>query len=522
MASLYFKGKSAVWNHHLSVPYHTLDKDNKKSLKGSDDSENLIIKGDNLLALKSLLPKYQGKVKCIYIDPPYNTGNENWVYNDNVNSPLIKDWIGGVVGKDDLTRHDKWLCMMTPRLKLLKELMSSDGLIFVSIDDNEQHRLRMLMDEIFGKDNFFATLNWTARNKPMNAGSARFKIQKTEEYIMVYGKMPMQEYPEMKLVSSGQKEYGNKDKNGRKYRIEEIQQRKNIGVKRSEKMVYEILGIAPQDGYRWTIGESTARELEKNGDVEIIKDKVCRRYYASEEDEENYYPLWANFSDTCGSAEEGKSQLQDILGIVDEFETVKPMELIKKILFHFTDADSIVLDSFAGSGTTAHAVLEANKEFGGNRKFVLVEMESYANSITAERVRKVVSRDKHKTGFMYATLGPAIDAETILLGKLPTYEDFAKYVFYLATGKNHPDEKKIKEKEYFVGKSGSESIYLLYKNDIEMLKKLSITLDWAERENKKNSGKKIVYAPACFLDDEHLEKFNIQFVSIPYNLFEKK
>src|ERR1035437_6052163 len=137
MSSLYFKGKSAVWNYHLSVPYHTLEKDSKASLKGENDDENLIIESDNLLALKALLPKYQGKIKCIYIDPPYNTGNENWVYNDNVNSPLIKDWLGKVVGKDDLTRHDKWLCMMTPRLNLLKELLSDDGAIFVSIDDNE-------------------------------------------------------------------------------------------------------------------------------------------------------------------------------------------------------------------------------------------------------------------------------------------------------------------------------------------------------------------------------------------------
>src|SRR3990167_2678730 len=149
MATLHFKGKSAVWNHHLSVPYHTLEKDAKKSLKGKDDAENLIIEGDNLLALKALLPQYQGRVKCIYIDPPYNTGNEGWVYSDNVSSPTIKDWVGQTVGKegDDLTRHDKWLCMMTPRLKLLRELLREDGGIFVSIDYNEEAHLRMLMEE---------------------------------------------------------------------------------------------------------------------------------------------------------------------------------------------------------------------------------------------------------------------------------------------------------------------------------------------------------------------------------------
>jgi adenine-specific DNA-methyltransferase len=142
--------------------------------------------------------------------------------------------------------------------------------------------------------------------------------------------------------------------------------------------------------------------------------------------------------------------------------------------------------------------------------------------ITAERIKRVIKKENLKTGFTYYTLGPSIDADSILAGKLPTYEDFAKYAFYLATGKNHPDEKKIKENDYFVGKSGNESIYLLYKKDINVLKNLSITLDWAEQINKTNSGKKIVYAPACFLDDEYLEKFNIQFVSIPYNLLEKK
>lgn len=115
-----------------------------------NDNGNKIIHGDNLEALKSLLPEYEGRVKCIYIDPPYNTGNESWVYNDNVNHPKIKKWLGEVVGKDgeDLARHDKWLCMMYPRLKLLHKLLAKDGAIFISIDDNEQAHLKLLCDEI--------------------------------------------------------------------------------------------------------------------------------------------------------------------------------------------------------------------------------------------------------------------------------------------------------------------------------------------------------------------------------------
>src|SRR4030043_1880570 len=161
MATIQFKGKEIVRNYHLTVPYHELIPDGKKSLtKKVSLNDNLIIHGDNLKALKALLPNYGGKVKCIYIDPPYNTGNEKWVYNDNVNSPMMQEWLGKVVDKDDLTRHDKWLCMMMPRLRLLKELLSDDGVIFISIDDEEVHHLRMLMDEIFGLENFIATIIW--------------------------------------------------------------------------------------------------------------------------------------------------------------------------------------------------------------------------------------------------------------------------------------------------------------------------------------------------------------------------
>src|SRR3989344_5904490 len=185
MATLQFKGKSAVWNHHLSVPYHTLEKDAKKSLKGTDAEENLIIEGDNLLALKSLLPKYQGRIKCIYIDPPYNTGNEGWAYNDNVNSPMLQDWLGKAVDREDLTRHDKWLCMMTPRLKLLRELLSEDGVIFISMDDNEQHRLRMLLDEVFGEENFVADIIW--QKKYTQSNDAKY-FSDTHDFILSYAK----------------------------------------------------------------------------------------------------------------------------------------------------------------------------------------------------------------------------------------------------------------------------------------------------------------------------------------------
>ena len=213
MATLNFKGKSAVWNHHLSVPYHTFEKDKKSSLSGENENENLLIEGDNLLALKALLPKYQGKIKCIYIDPPYNTGNEGCAYNDNVNNPIIKSWLGETVGKegDDLARHDKWLCMMTPRLKLLRELLSEDGVIFISIDDNEIHNLRSIMDEIFGEHNFLTTLIWESK---LTGGHDSADINVTHEYVILYAKNKENNALNKKISNT---EYPNFDKEKKQY-----------------------------------------------------------------------------------------------------------------------------------------------------------------------------------------------------------------------------------------------------------------------------------------------------------------
>ena len=172
MPSLDFKGKSFIYTHHLGVAYRELLVVPEKSWPpgGTPDLDgNLILHGDNLEALKALLPRYAGRVDCIYIDPPYNTGTEGWCYNDKVNSPLMREWLkkeGNPVEREDLQRHDKWLCMMWPRLQLLKELLAEDGAIFVSIDDNEVHRLRAMMDEIFGEENFFCTFAWEKRYGP--------------------------------------------------------------------------------------------------------------------------------------------------------------------------------------------------------------------------------------------------------------------------------------------------------------------------------------------------------------------
>ena len=191
MPTLDFKGKSLVYAHHLSIPARTLEPDAKKSLppKGQKRSldDNLIVHGDNLHALKALMPRYAGKIKCIYIDPPYNTGNERWLYNDNVNSPMMQEWLKdkSPVDGEDLERHDKWLCMMWPRLNLLRELLAENGAIFVSIDDNEAHHLRQIMDEIFGEENFVANIVWQKRY--VSNVTARF-LSDMHDHVVCYAK----------------------------------------------------------------------------------------------------------------------------------------------------------------------------------------------------------------------------------------------------------------------------------------------------------------------------------------------
>ncbi len=185
MPTLHFKGKTFVQNHHLAVKYHQLVPKKDLSLTNKISlHDNLIIQGDNLKALKALLPTYAGKIKCVCIDPPYNTGNENWVYNDNVNSPMLKEWLGKVVDKEDMTRHDKWLCMMMPRLKLLRELLSEEGMIFISCDDNEQHNLRCLLDEVFGAENFIGLFVINSSPSAIDYGH----IAQMHDYALFYAK----------------------------------------------------------------------------------------------------------------------------------------------------------------------------------------------------------------------------------------------------------------------------------------------------------------------------------------------
>ena len=207
MPTLSWIGKDKVLNHHNEVPYRILD---KKYSYGDDRNGNMVIHGDNLEALKSLLPEYEGKVKCIYIDPPYNTGNEGWIYNDNVNDPRIKKWLGDVVGKegDDLSRHDKWLCMMYPRLRLLQKLLAEDGAIFISIDDNELYSLKWICDEIFGSNCFVSSIAWQRTYSMRNDAKG---IPSEVEHILVYGKNPEWQPHKLERTESMDSKYKNPD-----------------------------------------------------------------------------------------------------------------------------------------------------------------------------------------------------------------------------------------------------------------------------------------------------------------------
>ncbi|XXQ67648.1 site-specific DNA-methyltransferase [Neisseriaceae bacterium B1] len=389
---LNWAGKTAAYRALQTPTFNTLIPCPAESVD-FDTTQNVFIEAENMEALKILQKAYAGSVKMIYIDPPYNTGKDSFIYPDKFSETRDeyakrvgdKDTEGylkrdGVFqgalrqnSKDSGYYHSNWLNMMLPRLHLAKTLLSEDGVIFISIDDNEQAQLKLLCDEVFGAENFYGMASWIATTKAMNAGSAKFKTQKSDEYIYIYGKIPLQEHSPFRLEVKEEKEYP-LVKNGRKYRVEEIQQRKNTGIKRSEKMVFPILGVYPRSGNRWTIGSDTAKELEKLEDVFIKNNTAWRNIYADDEVGESHYPLWINFSDTVGTSETGKATVFNLFQQEHGFETVKPVELIEKLIFHFTDDDSIVLDFFTGSGTTAQAVMNANIATNGNRRFIAIQL----------------------------------------------------------------------------------------------------------------------------------------------------
>lgn len=367
-------GKKDVVNHHKKIPYKTIE---CKEEIGELNSSNMIIKGDNLLALKSLLPYYASSVKMIYIDPPYNTGNTTWVYNDNMDSPIIKKWLKNTVNAEDLSRSDKWLCMMYPRLKLLRELLKDDGVIFISIDDAEVAHLRMICDEIFGSENFISIIQWR-RSESQNNNAKQ--LSKVGEFIICYGKQNKEKiiFNNINLTDKATKEYRYKDEidNFRRGTIIDNSRGKNLLKVTSPKgITTEIKSIRNMD---WFIEKETQNLIywTDNGTPYL------KLYLKDSEGQKA-----SNWFDNVGVNEDASETLSN-LNI--KFDFSKPYQLIQHIIKLATSKDDIILDSFAGSGTTAHAVLEQNALDGGNRKFILVETMDYAKDITAERVKRVV------------------------------------------------------------------------------------------------------------------------------------
>ena len=401
MPTLEFKGKQFVYSHHLGVPFRELKVISDKSLPARDQEpsldDNLIIQGDNLEALKALMPTHAGKVDCIFIDPPYNTGNEGWCYNDNVRSPLMVEWLkksANPVDKEDLERHDKWLCMMWPRLNLLRELLSDDGVIFISISDIEQHRLRNLLDEIFGEENFVASIAWQKRTSP----DARKRLGAAHDLIHVYSKR-VNGAVLAKLQHSDEQSdsFSNPDGDQNGAWVSTDMTAQNINPESRKGQQYKIKlpcgsEISPPAGRCWSMLEPEFLRLKKQGRIWFGVNGDARpriKTYLSESEGVSSWSWWQNSE--AGHNQEAKKEINELLGPDNPFDYPKPVRLIGRILELATSTESLILDSFAGSGTTAHAVLRANNMDQGNRRFILVECENYADTITAERVRRVIS-----------------------------------------------------------------------------------------------------------------------------------
>ena len=443
MPTLNWIGKDKVVNHHQEVPYKVLE--HKFGVhEGIETTEetnsgNLIIHGDNLEALKSLLPKYQGKVDCIYIDPPYNTGNEKWVYNDNVNHPKIQKWLGEVVGQqgEDLSRHDKWLCMMYPRLVLLYKLLADTGVIFISIDDNEYANLKLVCDEIFGANNHLKTFIWHTEGHTDNQDV----ITHVHEYVICYAKCKecvnirnvvdpntpidskiLRDFAENSITKNG-------DKNppsivtlpkGFPCEVENLRLEKSEGIDdlysetkdsyisreitkkyrisypaRFDDMIVEngVLAKECRVYCGWMNLNKLQHFIQNNcNDIEEEKGTILRFYlskngvvYYRRSGRKPHYIQ--SVLQNMGTTETNKYMLE---GMNVKFDFPKPFELISFLISIIANENDIVLDSFAGSGTTAHAVLDLNKKDGGNRKFILIEMEDYAETATAIRIKRVI------------------------------------------------------------------------------------------------------------------------------------
>ena len=574
MPTLEWIGKDKVISHHKDVPFRVLD---EKYTYNAEHSDNMIIRGDNLEALKALLPQYEGKIKCIYIDPPYNTGNEGWVYNDNVNDPKIRKWLGEVVGKEgeDLSRHDKWLCMMYPRLKLLHRLLSDDGVIFISIDINELFNLKMICDEIFGSHSLVETISWQRTYSMRNDVKG---IAAEVEYILVYSKYPNWQPKKLERTQKMDSKYKNPDNDPNGAWRSIVASAPDSAA--HQGMVYAIQNPLtgkisyPPHGRHWSLGQDQMidamkkwadYELRDIGDEEerakicgvtpdeirkdvlaiVLKESLdtaskkakeiltgvlpefffskngtgalSRKAYLNKVVGRPVTNFWS-FEET-GHTDEASRLLKTMFSGSSVFDTPKPPRLLERILQIATDKDSIILDSFAGSGTTAHAVLNMNKADGGHRKFILVEMMEYAKTITAERVRRVI--DGYGAGknavdgtggdFTFYDLGEVLLLPDGNLNESVGADRIREYVWYMET--KTPLRAVGSDNPYYLGKCRGTGYYFFYEKEALT----TLNYDFLSTITEQAEGY-LIYADLCTIPDEELKKYNITFKKIPRDI----
>ena len=588
MPKLDWIGKKAVVNHHREVPFHLLRSNDELSV-GDPGSGNLLVQGDNLIALKALLPYYAGQVKCIYIDPPYNTGNEGWVYNDNVNSPEMRVWLGRAVGKEaeDLSRHDKWLCMMYPRLTLLKKFLREDGVILVSIDDFEGYRLRMLLDEIFFPQNFIAQLVWDKTRK----NDAKL-FSTGHEYMLVYANS-LQYLKSQKTVWREQKPgtaevlnfwKKSKEKYGDDYESIQNELRawyrelpKNHPSKKLSRTRwvdkwgpwrdrdiswpggggprYEVIHPVtkqpckiPERGW----GFASPEEMQRQIDIGLVvfredhtQPPVRKAHLIPIPEEKNFEAITEDDelndaeSDDADSSEAGllvmpsviQKQAQVSVKLLRKifegrkvFPNPKDHEVIMRLIRYITGPADIILDSFGGSGTTGHAVLQINKEDeGSNRNFILVEMlPDIAAAVTAERLKRVINGvadlPPSGGGFRYCELGEPLFDERGNIRSSIGFADLARHVYFTETGEPLP--MSAAPNSPLLGIHNGMAVYLLYngilKDKTQRGGNVLTTSVLASLPVHK--GTKVIYGTACRIDRERLRREGISFKQLPYKL----
>lgn len=582
MPTLNWIGKDKIISHHQEVPFRVLEKQYYFSDTKTKDSisNNKIIHGDNLEALKALLPYYEEKINCIYIDPPYNTGEEKWKYNDNVNHPKIKKWLHDYVGKEgeDLTRHDKWLCMIYPRLKLLQKLLSDEGVIFISIDDHELQNLIIVCNEIFGNQNQVAVLSWEKKKKGSHLNNW---ITNVKEYVLVYCKNKdsfkgligqivthKETYPcinpgnsiSSRIIPKGVKStFKEKD-----YFLPQgsIISAGTMNLELESDLILEN-GLLKNEVIiksEWRYGQDKMDEFAKTNELYFTRDLYLRREVSEPRykklkdslprvDNENLLDLKSQLiilyetksekndiikdiknqintiensthltfdsnnlnGNGWGSNEDGDEENRKIFG-KKVFDFPKPTKLIGKLICSFRDKNAIILDSFAGSGTTAHAVLNLNKQDGGSRQFIMIEMEDYAESITAERVRRVIKGYGNTEGtggnFSYYTLGETLFDDEGNLNETLEIQKIREYVWFMETRK--PYQNQVLENPYLLGVDNNSAFYFYYEShEATTLSSETINIIKTKAESY------VVYADNCLLDEQTLKNANIIFKKIP-------